>query len=172
MKKISTLLVFGVIFSVAVFGQHETKTEPLPSFSMGMEAVFPTGDLSSLSSMGVGLRMQTVRPFCSMAGVSFSAGVTNYFTTKEVKTVNVKNILAFPAEAGCRLFTAKGLYIEPKGGFTFFAGKSNSDIAFTYAVNAGVKAGSSFDISIGYENALLSGLNLSHVGINVAYIFH
>jgi hypothetical protein len=172
MKKISTLLVFGIIFSVAVFGQHETKTEPLPTFSIGLETAFPTGDLSSLTSVGVGLRMQTVTPFCSMAGVSFSAGMTSYFVKSQVKTVDLKNLLAFPVEAGCRLFTAKGLYVEPKGGFTFFAGKSSSDIAFTYAVNVGVKAGNSLDLSFGYENAMLSGLSLSHAGINIAYIFH
>ena len=172
MKKVSILLIFGAIFSVAGFGQKEKNTVPLPSFSMGIETAFPTGDLSSISSMGVGIRMQTVTPFCSMAGISLSAGVTNYFVTRDVKTADVKNLFAFPVEAGCRLFSAKGLYFEPKAGFTFFSGKSSGDIAFTYALNVGVKAGNFIDLSFGYESAPLSGLTLSHAGINVAYIFH
>jgi hypothetical protein len=172
MKKVFILLIFGAIFSVTGFGQGKKKTDPLPSFSIGVETAFPTRDLASISSMGIGLRMQTVTPFCSMAGVSFSAGVTNYFMTRDAKTADVKNLFAFPVEAGCRLFSAKGLYLDPKAGFTFFSGKTNGDITFTYALNVGVKAGNFIDISFGYENAPLSGLALSHAGINVAYIFH
>jgi hypothetical protein len=172
MKKVSILLIYGAIFSVAGFGQKEKNTVPLPSFSMGIETAFPTGDLGSISPMGIGLRMQSVTPFCSMAGVSLSAGVTNYFVTRDAKTTDIKNLFAFPVEAGCRLFSAKGLYFEPKAGFTLFSGKSNSDIAFTYALNLGIKAGNFIDLSFGYENAPLSGLALSHAGINIAYVFH
>ncbi len=172
MKKVFILLIFGAIFSITGFGQKEKKTVPLPGFSIGIETAFPTGDLSSISSMGVGMRMQTVTPFCSMAGFSFSAGVTNYFVTRDVKTAGVKKFFAFPVEAGCRLFSAKGLYFEPKTGFTFFSGKSSSNIAFTYALNVGVKTGNCIDISFGYENAPLKDLTLSHASVNIAYIFH
>ena len=172
MKKIFALLIFVGVFYVAGFGQEAKKPNPLPSFSMGLEAAFPTHDLSLLTSMGLGIKMQTVTPFCSMAGVSFSAGVTNYFTNSDAKTDNVKNFFAFPVEAGCRLFSRKGLYVEPKAGFTLFSGKVGSDMAFTYALNVGVKAGNFVDLSFGYENAPLSGLALSHAGIGIAYIFH
>lgn len=172
MKKIFILMIFGVAFYVAGFGQEKEKTSPLPSLSIGVEAAFPTRDLGLISSMGVGMRMETVTPFCSMAGISFSAGVTNYFTNRDVKTTGIKNFFAFPGEAGCRLFSAKGLYVEPKAGFTFFSGKSGGAIAFSYALNLGVKAGKFIDFSFSYENAKLSGLNLSHAGINMAYIFH
>ncbi len=172
MKKIFIVLILGAIFSVAGFTQGKKKTEPLPTFSMGVETAFPTGDLGSISPMGIGIRMQTVTPFCSIAGLSFSAGVTDYFVTMDAKTADIKNLFAFPVEAGCRLFSAKGLYVEPTAGFTFFPGKTNSDIAFTYALNVGVKAGNSIDLSFGYENTPLSGLALSHAGINIAYIFH
>ena len=172
MKKIFSVLIFSGMFYVSGFAQEKKKTNPLPSFSMGVEAAFPTRDMRLLSSMGIGIRMQTVTPFCSMAGVSFSAGVTNYFLNRDVKTTEVKNLLAFPVEAGCRLFSAKGLYVEPKAGFTLFSNKAGSDMAFTYALNVGVKAGNFVDFSFGYENAQYSGLALSHAGINIAYIFH
>ena len=138
---------------------------------MGIETAFPTHDMNLLSSMGIGIRMQTVTPFCSMAGISFSTGVTNYFLNSDVKTSEVKNLLAFPMEAGCRLFSAKGLYVEPKAGFTLFSNKAGSDMTFTYALNVGVKAGNYVDLSFGYENAQYSGLALSYAGVTTAYVF-
>jgi hypothetical protein len=172
MKKIFIPLIFEAIFFISGFGQDKRKTEPLPAFSMGVEAAFPIGDFNALSSMGAGMKMQTVTPFCSMAAVSFSAGVTNYFITTKAKIANIKNFFAFPVEGGCRLFSARGLYLEPKAGFTFFSGKSNNDMAFTYALNLGIRTGNFIDFSFGYESAQLSGLALAHAGINIAYIFH
>ena len=172
MKKISIVLVFAGLFSVTGFGQDNKKIPPPPSFSIGIEGAFPANDLALISSMGIGMRMQTVTPFCQMAGVSFSGGFTCYSVTRDAKTLDAHNFIAFPAEAGVRLFSAKGLYCEPETGFTFFSGKSGGDIAFTYAFNVGVRAGSNLDFSFGYENAPYKGLKLSHAGVNIAYVFH
>ncbi len=172
MKKIFILLLFGGILSTSGFGQKKETAGNLPTFSMGIETALPTGDLGLISSLGLGIKMQTVTPFCSKAGVVFSAAAINYFVNTDAKVADVKNFFAFPVEAGCRLFSAKGLYFEPKAGFTYFSGKGGSDIAFTYALNVGVKANNSVDLSFGYENAPLSGLSLSHAAISVAYILH
>ncbi len=172
MKKIVTLLILAGMFSASVFGQDKKKTEPLPGFSMGIEPAFPTGDLKLISSMGMGIKMQTFTPFCSMAGVSLSAGVTDYFLANDVKTNEEKSLFAFPVEAGCRLFLPKGVYFEPKTGFTYFSDKGGNNIAFTYALNVGVMTSNFVDVSFCYENAPYKGLTLSHTGITIAYIFH
>lgn len=164
------IILFSVLF-VALMNAamaQDTKRKDPPAFSVGIESAVPTGDLSLLSSFGLGASMKVIVPLDNTVAFTASVGYIRYFG-KDLFGFKMEDFNSFPLKGGFRFSTKPGFYVEPQAGYSSFSTNGESDGAFTYAGSIGYVIHKKTDFSFRYESATKNGGSLSHVGLRIAY---
>ena len=175
MKKIKIcLLALTVLVAATSFGQDDKKKASGTSFSVGLEAGLPIGDLKKLdASFGIGGSAKVGIPVFSGADVTISAGYIS-FMGKTVQGFKIPALGTIPVKAGLRFMLGSGFYGEPQLGYTIakYSGIDGNLNGFTYAAGVGYKV-SQVDVGVRYEawSKSENGVSItpSFIGLRVAY---
>jgi hypothetical protein len=171
MRKFAVLLISFILCYAAVRGQSTNKEIPPQRMSFGIETVLPAENLSLIHSFGLGVSMKTITPFTPFCGFTLSAGAIEYFSKHNFANKGINNLVCFPLKAGINFFSRKGIYAEPQIGYSLFSNGNKTEGAFCYAANIGCVVNSHIDFSICYEVNRKYGLNFSHTGMKIAFIY-
>jgi hypothetical protein len=176
MKNIKIMLV-GVVslFAASAYSQNSRV-----GISIGADLGVPAGALNTTQKIGVGGTAKIAFPVANDLDITLTSGLIN-FSGDEINTGNgmVKrpSLNFIPIKLGTRFHVAPGsFYLEPQLGYTATSTPNSNTSAtggFTYAANAGVFLGSSFDISARYEGVSLKNNAGTYpfIGARLAYNF-
>lgn len=176
MKKIKLLIAFITLLAAGNLQAQRGVFGIGPSFSIGVEAGIPVADLSTFNNLGIGGSAKLGVPLFDGGDVTLSAGYIS-FSGKNAPIGKYAALNLIPIKAGLRFKLANSVYGEPQLGYTSYkrSGASDGSGAFTYAANLGFLLSRNFDLAARYENASKSSngqnLNLSHIGLRLAYNF-
>ncbi len=170
---IKTTFILAVYFTImaAIPGFGQTAKKHTSSFSMGVEAAVPTGDLALLvTPFGLGSSIQAVFPVSGNRWFTVSAGDL-YLLKKTIFGEGAGGFRAITLKAGVRIFANNGFYVEPETGFTFLGMKDGGDVAFTYAGNLGYLINNKIDVSARYEGSIKYRPSDTFLGVRIARTF-
>jgi hypothetical protein len=147
---------------------HAQETSPL-KFSIGLEAALPVGDFADVSSFGIGGSAQADLWVADKLTLLLNAGYIS-FQGKSYGGVRDKASGFIPVQAGFKYNLTDQLYGLAQLGATFITEK-NSETLFTYAPGLGYKLSPNLDALLKYTGFSAKGIDLSAVGLRVAYTF-
>jgi hypothetical protein len=172
-KKIYTLLLSTLAISPA-FAQKGNN-----QFIFGLEAGFPTGNLSSFNT-GFGVLGKALIGTGEKSQVGFGTGYTVFkHDVIGGNTHHKRSVVPFMLIYRQRVNI---LYFEPQAGYgaytsTMKTGSGNtttqtttSNGGFTLALGGGVQLGA-LDLGLRYQAGFPSGGNLAFLGLHAAYVF-
>ncbi len=169
---IKTTFILAVYFTImaAIPGFGQTAKKHTPSFSMGVVAAEPTGDLALVTPFGLGSSIKAIFPVSGNRGFTVSAGYL-YLLKKTIFGETTGGFHAITLKAGVRIFANNGFYVEPETGFTFLGMEDGGDVAFTYAGNIGYVINNKIDVSARYEGSIKYGPSVTFLGVRIARSF-
>lgn len=159
------LIAALAVASLAVKAQD---TNPL-KFSIGLEAALPVGDFADASSFGIGGSAQADYWVADKLNLLLNAGYIS-FQGKTFNGVRDKATGFIPVQAGFKYNLTEQLYGLAQLGATFITEK-NSNTLFTYAPGLGYQFSPNFDALLKYTGFSAKGVDLSAVGLRIAYTF-
>jgi hypothetical protein len=172
-KKLYSLLLSTLAISAA-FAQKGNN-----QFIFGLEAGFPTGNLSSYNT-GIGVLGKALMGTGEKSQVGFGTGYTVFkYSETADNLVQKRSVVPFMLIYRQRVSL---LYFEPQVGYgaytsTVKRGTGNtstktttSNGGFTLAVGGGVQLGA-LDLGLRYQAGFPSGGNMSFLGLHAAYVF-
>ena len=166
------LLALTVLVTVGSFAQDKKKASGGTSFSVGVEAGLPIGDLKEFSSLGIGGSAKAAFGIFEGGAVTVSAG----YMTFSGKTITIGgqsfkagSLNVIPVKVGLRYMLGGGIYGEPQLGMSFIGNGGGS--AFTYAAGLGTIINNQIDIGVRYEAFSKNSSTSSFIGARVAYNF-
>jgi hypothetical protein len=165
------LLAAALMISVAsAMAQDKKEVKPL-SYSVGVEAAVPVGDLHYGSSFGFGATALGEYKVSDQFGVTFTAGYLHYLGKKD-KELDYKypSLGQIPLLAGGRYYIKDGIYASGQLGVSIFTSDGETTTAFTYAPGVGIKH-KNIDATLKFMSATKEGTSLSNIGVRVAYSF-
>ncbi len=161
-------LFFIVAVSAASFAVQAQDTKPL-KFSIGVEAALPVGDFADVSSFGIGGSVQADYSVAEKLALTLNAGYIS-FSGKTINGIKLDAGGFIPVLAGFKYDLTDQLYGSAQLGATF-GDQKNSETLFTYAPGLGYRFSENFDALLKYTGFSAKGIDLSAVGLRVAYTF-
>ena len=196
MKSTFKITILAAAFAGLAFGA-KAQTTPAPAtksissngvvLSVGVDAGFPTGNLSNGYNWNIGGSVQADIPVVPQqlfvtvnAGFNDLQGKSNAYGTGLTAT----DIQLLPVKAGLKWFPVNHFYIQGEAGAAFSLNKSdlnfNNSAAFLYAPQIGYQfalGGKSYlDAGVRYEattkfNSNIDDSKVNFFGLRVAYAF-
>ncbi len=161
-------LLFILAFAAASVSVNAQDTGPL-KFSIGLEAALPVGDFADASSFGIGGSAQADYWVAEKLTLLLNAGYIS-FQGKTVNGYKYKASGFIPVQAGFKYKLTEQLYGLAQLGATFIT-EDNSETLFTYAPGLGYQISPNFDVLLKYTGFSAKGIELSAVGLRLAYTF-
>jgi hypothetical protein len=161
-------LLFILAFAASSVSVNAQDANPL-KFSIGLEAALPVGDFADASSFGIGGSAQADYWVADKLTLLLNAGYIS-FQGKSYGGVRDKASGFIPVQAGFKYKLAEQLYGLAQLGATFVT-EDNSETLFTYAPGLGYQISPNFDILLKYTGFSAKGIDLSAVGLRLAYTF-
>ncbi len=161
-------LFFIAAFAAGSFALQAQDTQPL-RFSIGLEAALPTGNFGDVSSFGIGGSAQADYSVAEKLALTLNAGYISF----SGKTINGEKLKAsgfVPVMAGFKYNLTEQLYGSAQLGATFITEK-DSETLFTYAPGLGYQFSPNFDVLLKYTGFSAKDVELSAVGLRLAYTF-
>jgi hypothetical protein len=173
MKKLFFVLAIAAI-TTSVNAQSKSTADAKPlSFSVGLEAALPIGDLGDLSSFGVGGSVQVNYNVASSLAITGNVGYVTYLgKTLDVSGYSYKypSLGYVPILAGIEYSFTPMVFGSAQIGYAVGVSPSGLKGGLEYAPGVGVKF-SQFSALVKYTGISQTGGSLSSVGLRLAYSF-
>lgn len=168
--KFCAILLFLTNFCI---GQQKNRS---PSYTVGIEAILPTGTISSSNKTGVGGSLKVAFPVTRTYDVTLSPEYLFIPGKTFGGGGKTRNINSFSMLGGIRHHLAKNFYAELQMGYSWFYYERIGVLrtafgAFTVAGNISYTLTKHLDISVRYEDALFEGADLCNFALRLGYRF-
>jgi len=169
MKKVLLSLAIVTIATLSAKAQSDSKSSDSQfKLDIGATAALPIGDLSNVSSFGVGGFLKGAYSVSPNFDVTLTPGYIS-FIGKTVDGYKYSSEGLFSALAGGSYLLDGGFHIDAGIGYGSFSGGGSSAGGFAYQAGVGYRIDGGLNINVNYNGVSLTGGSDSYIGLGISY---
>ena len=173
LTKLAAAAITGIALFIGTSVKAQSTSDSKLRFGIGVEGLVPTGNLSDVSNIGIGVTPRLQYGADEGLAWTLTSGFYNFFG-KNIDlpggaSFKTSSIGMVPVKLGIKGFFANSFYFGAEAGAGFETNKGGNT---KFIVSPGLGyANEKWDVSARYENFSGQGNNYGLVGLRVAYGF-
>lgn len=171
----SKLLLFVMLFVLAVSVNAQTKDAKPLKIGVGAMVGLPMGDMKDVASLAYGVDLMGEYAVAPSFGLTLSIGYVDFSKKSDFKAMEDELGIKFklgmiPVLAGAKYYFSDQIYGSAQVGLSFGT-ESGAGSAFTFAPGIGYKISENFDLLLKYQTASKDGSSNSFLGLRAGLSF-